>query len=251
MIPPHLNRMYCMPQFFTTGTDEEILSPPPSEDFEHLTQEEQNQYTHLEEETDENYEEFQKVRKEIRVSAAIHLPFSAEEAFEAFSNLERQATYSSWIKSVTYIEDEERQGDETSPVIEKRFSKCGMELKETKWVMGWRKFKFSWKSRVTTMERPHRIDWESTSGLQNMGSVRFEDIIRSSDEEDERDANGRVLKTRMTLSMKFIAPRIVASVLRRSDKISSLMEDKMLQPTLEKFSQVVSNDLQIADKIES
>ena len=101
------------------------------------------------------------------------------------------------------------------------------------------------------MERPHRIDWESTSGLQNMGSVRFEDIIRSSDEEDERDANGRVLKTRMTLSMKFIAPRIVASVLRRSDKISSLMEDKMLQPTLEKFSQVVSNDLQIADKIES
>lgn len=207
------------------------------DEFENLSED------YIQEIDDENDEEFKKARKEIVVSSKINLPFSAEEAFEAFSNLERQPSWSSWLKSVTYIDDKD---DST---VERRFSNCGMELKETKWVMGWKKFRFSWKSKVTTLNRPHRIDWESTSGLKNMGSVQFEDIIRGlDDEEEDRDENGYLIKTRMTLSMKFIAPRIVASALRRSDKISYLMEDKMLQPTLDKFSQVVAEELRIVDK---
>jgi hypothetical protein len=39
--------------------------------------------------------------------------------------------------------------------------------------------------------------------------------------------------------MKFIAPRIVASIMKRSDVISTFMEDKMLMPTLINFREIV------------
>jgi len=114
-------------------------------------------------------------------------------------------------------------------------------LRQTKWVMGWKKIRFSWKSKVTFMERPNRIHWESTSGLKNMGTIIFEE--QSSDDEiDNIEENYREveeIKTKMTLTLKFIAPRIVAGMMKRSDKIATFMEGQILQPTLIKFRDIV------------
>ena len=50
------------------------------------------------------------------------------------------------------------------------------------------------------------------------------------------------VNTEMMLEMKFIAPRIVAGMMRRSDAISGLMEDQMLEPTLTSFRRIVMED---------
>jgi uncharacterized membrane protein len=165
-------------------------------------------------------------KKEIVVSASINLPFSADVAFSAFADLPRQSSWSPWLHSVAYIEDEE---------LETEYTDCGIPLLETKWVMKWKKaFRFSWKSKVTKIERPNVIQWESTSGLRNMGRIVFTETFNGGDKAD--------VNTDMCLEMKFIAPRIVASLLKRSDAISSFMEDQMLTPTLVNFRDIILED---------
>ncbi len=165
-------------------------------------------------------------KKEIVVSSSIILPFDADAAFSAFADLPRQPSWSAWLHSVSYIENE---SSETT------YTDCGIPILETKWVMRWKKaFRFSWRSKVTKLERPHEIRWESTSGLKNMGRILFA--------EDESGADNNNAKTTMTLEMTFIAPRIVASILKRSDRISSFMEDQILAPTLVNFRNTVWED---------
>lgn len=180
-------------------------------------------------------------KKEIVVSSSINLPFSADVAFSAFADLPRQPSWSSWLHSVSYIENENPE-----------YTECGIPLQETKWVMRWKKARalsFSWKSRVTKFERPNCIEWESTSGLKNLGRITFIETegpkprrIMENDMSEEAVASTSKVNTEMILEMKFIAPRIVAGMMRRSDAISSLMEDQMLEPTMTSFRRIVMED---------
>ena len=174
-------------------------------------------------------------KKEISVSASIVLPFQADIAFSAFADLPRQPTWSNWLHSVDYIDDNDDNDKKQTNIPEID----GIPLRETKWVMRWKKaFRFSWNSRVTNIVRPSLIEWESTSGLQNMGKIEFTE--RNGNGNDNEDGTAGVgVATDMVLTMKFIAPRIVASMMRRSDVISTFMEEKMLMPTLTNFRQIV------------
>lgn len=173
-------------------------------------------------------EELDKLSKrEIVVSASINLPFSADVAFSAFADLTRQPSWSPWLYSVSYIEEK---------ASEITYTECGIPLLETKWVLQWKKaLRFSWKSKVRKFERPNMIQWESTSGLKNMGQIIFT-------EHGSNKSDGQDLNTDMLLEMKFVAPRVVASLMKRSDKISNFMENKMLNPTLANFRNVVMEE---------
>ena len=160
-------------------------------------------------------------KKEICVSASIDLPFDADIAFNAFVDLPRQPSWSSWLRSVTYNDDNDNS--------ELKYSSCGIPLRSTKWTIGFRGLKFSWNAQSTTIDRPTKIEWISTSGLKNQGQVLFEE-----NKDDDT--------TKMTLSMKFVAPRIVSSLFRRSSRISKFVEEKMLATTLQQFSEVVQEE---------
>jgi uncharacterized membrane protein len=187
---------------------------------------------------------------EIVVNASIDLPFAADVAFDVFSDLPRQPSWSSWLHSVSYIDDNYSKNDDNIAAIiaqeerEKRKTyflddKSDFidveKLRHTKWVMGWKKIRFSWKSKVTSMERPKCIQWESTSGLKNMGMITFE-------EQEDNTGNSSVLNTKMTLTLKFITPRIVARLTKRSDKVATFMKTQILRPTLRKFRDIVIVD---------
>jgi uncharacterized membrane protein len=134
---------------------------------------------------------------------------------------------------VEYLDEEDGNQEEVR-VID------GVTLRETKWVMQWKRaFRFSWKSRVTNIIRPSLIEWESTSGLRNMGKIQFTEQDFDLNSEGSGDGERTGAATEMVLTMKFIAPRIVASIMKRSDVISTFMEDKMLMPTLINFREIV------------
>ena len=173
-------------------------------------------------------------KKEIIASARVTLPFSASVAFDAFSNLPRQPSWSPWLKDVRYIDDEDDHNDDDT-AVETQPSVDGIPLRETQWTMGYRGFQFSWNAVSTRLERPYLIEWQSTSGLRNYGSVRFtEGATAASNGGDEDEPQ----QTEMVLSMKFIAPRVIAALFRRSNKIQDVMET-MLTGTLLGFRDVV------------
>ncbi len=216
--------------------------------------------------------------REILVSASIKLPFSADIAFDAFSDLPRQPSWSTWLHSISYIDDENNNND--SAEYQKQLRREEKEkrqydidnryhgkhsnnnddattttssyiinvnnLRQTKWVMGWKKIRYSWKSKVTFMERPKIIQWETTSGLKNMGTITFEkeNGSRSSSSADSGDdvSKGAESSTRMTLTMALIAPRIVAAMMKRSDKIAAFMTSQMLYPSLKNFRRIIMSD---------
>jgi len=153
------------------------------------------------------------LKRKIVVTASISLPFSAELAYDAYSQLPRQPSWSAWLRSVSYVDDNETK---------------------SKWVLGWSNLEFSWLSIGTKLERPNIIKWESVSGLKNMGSVQFVERV------DIRTLTG--VATNMTVTLTFVAPRVVASVLRRSKRVSSFMHDIILKPTLLTFREVVMEE---------
>mmetsp|Transcript_33176 Transcript_33176/g.39739 ORF Transcript_33176/g.39739 Transcript_33176/m.39739 type:complete len:301 (+) Transcript_33176:49-951(+) len=169
-------------------------------------------------------------QKEIMVSASVKLPFSAELAFDAFSDLPRQPSYSTWLNSCTYIDDEISE--------DVQYSQCGIPMRETKWVMGWKKIRYSWNSKVTRVERPYVIEWKSTSGLKNMGVIEFVEVDVDMNDENTEISSSDVV-TEMTMVMKFVAPTLVAKLFRRSAKISTFMERRIVTPTLLKFRDIV------------
>mmetsp|Transcript_18729 Transcript_18729/g.22469 ORF Transcript_18729/g.22469 Transcript_18729/m.22469 type:complete len:247 (-) Transcript_18729:387-1127(-) len=161
-------------------------------------------------------------KREIVVSTSLEMPFPPEVAFDAFSNLERQPSWSNWLKSVKYVDPAE--GDDG---VEVAFGS-----RETKWTVGFRGISFSWTSISTRLERPRLIEWESTSGMKNQGQVIFE-------------SNSEGTSTDMTLKMTFVTPRFAAAIFRRSGKIANFVENKMLKTTLVNFCDVVmAEDLQ-------
>jgi len=158
-------------------------------------------------------------KEEIVVTSTIELPFSAHTAFDAFSDLSRQPTWSHWLKSVQYI-----QGDDNA------------SLPTTKWTLGWKGFTFSWISRSTKLVRPHIIEWESISGLKNRGVVRFVELNQHHHTNNESKNH----KTEMSLTLIFITPKILSRLFNNSgNRIKSAIESNMIQHTLINFRDVV------------
>jgi len=167
-------------------------------------------------------------KKMISVSASVKLPFSAQLAFDAFSDLRRSPSWSSWLHSVVYIDIDPS---------EMKYSECGIPMRPTKWIMKIGKMQYSWDSEVNRLDPPYVIEWESTSGLKNMGVINFSETIVKAKGTSAGAYSG--VLTDMTIKFNFNTPRLVARVLRKSKRISAFMEHKILLPTLLKFREVV------------
>ena len=169
-------------------------------------------------------------KKKIECSASIDLPFSAEVAFAAFSDLTRQPSWCEYLHSVEYIglvnEDDEIASDDSS-------ADC-VPLRSTKWTVSVKGIRFSWTASDTRIILNKRIEWASNSGLKNVGSVVF--TPSSSDS-----------TTHMELCFTFVLPRVVSSLYRRLN-IRKYTEDVLLADMLRRFRDVVmEEDLQIAN----
>ena len=101
--------------------------------------------------TKEVVTENKKFKRELSVSTSLMMPFSADVAFDAFSNLPRQPTWSLWLRTVEYVDTLAEGTESRNP-------------REVKWTVGLRGFRFSWNSIYTRVERPRIIEWESYFG---------------------------------------------------------------------------------------
>ena len=142
----------------------------------------------------------------IQIESELKLPFSREVAYDAYSDLTRQPSWSSWLHSVDYIDDEKNN---------------------SKWTMKFLKVKYSWTAIALKNQRPCVIQWQSTSGLQNFGIVEF---IPSDDEN---------YPTLMTMKMAFVAPRAAAAVFRQSKFMTNFVREKMILDSMLTFRDVV------------
>mmetsp|Transcript_904 Transcript_904/g.1782 ORF Transcript_904/g.1782 Transcript_904/m.1782 type:complete len:238 (+) Transcript_904:118-831(+) len=150
----------------------------------------------------------------VAIESSLELPFSAEIAYDAYSNLPRQPSWSSWLHKVEYTDSSN---------------------KESLWTLKFLGFKYSWSAMSLKNERPHVIQWKSTSGLANFGTVVFE----SMDEE----------KTTMSLTMTLAAPRAVAALFRKSKRLPEFIKEKMIATSLDSFRDVVlQEDVVIVDE---
>merc|ERR1712238_437071 len=170
---------------------------------------------------------FKDERRVLSVSVSTDLPFSSSVAYDAFSDLPRSPSWMPWLRSVIYL-DESISNNVTAG------SNDGTSSRETKWTMQWKGFNFSWNAISTKQERPNLIEWESTSGIRNKGTVEF------IDKKDET--------CQMALTMSLVMPRLLIKLF---NKFPSLLEkffrDKMLADTLKRFRNVVmKEDLGIA-----
>ena len=164
-------------------------------------------------------------RKLIQVSSEIELPFSAEVAYEAYSDLTRQPSWSSWLESVVVLNDgsDSGGGSTDDPKV------------ESKWTLKIMGIRYSWTAEAVQNERPHTIRWKSVTGLRNEGIVRFHHSEGKSYDEGP---------TLMTLQMVFVTPRAVTSILRRSKRLSRFVEEQMIARSLQEFRDIVlENDV--------
>lgn len=154
--------------------------------------------------------------KRIDITSSIELPFPAEAAYDAFSDLRRQPSWSPWLRSVEYINDDGTVADEKT-------------TESSLWTLKMSGFKFSWTAIETKNERPNTIQWESTSGLKNFGTVRFEPMGDPSSP----------TRTLMTMNLSFVTPMVIAALFRRSKKVQSIVEEKMIRTSMASFRDVV------------
>jgi uncharacterized membrane protein len=144
----------------------------------------------------------------IEVSAAIELPFPKCVAFDAFSDLSRQSTFSPWLKSVEYIEGERNSVGS-----------------KTKWKLSYLGLRFTWHSISTLQDRTNGvIEWESITGLQNNGRVTFEELHNN--------------RTYMNMTMSFVVPKFAARLIG-PHKLGSIVEKRILENTVRNFRQIV------------
>ena len=158
--------------------------------------------------------------KVIQISSQIELPFSAEVAYEAYSDLPRQPSWSSWLESVVVLNNNNNNtidGDATPKV----------ESKWTSKIMG---IRYSWTAQAVRNDRPHTIQWRSVTGLRNEGIVHFYPL----------KGNGyHQGPTLMTLQMAFCTPKAVTALVKRSKRISKFVEEGMIAQSLQDFRDVV------------
>ena len=175
--------------------------------------------------SDDGGRETQKNQKRlIEIKSEIELPFSAEVAYDAYSDLPRQASWSSWLESVEVVGNKngnDGDGDDGSNNASKA---------ESLWTSKMFGIRYSWTAVAVKNERPHTIRWRSVTGLRNEGIVRFYK------KEGSAYNQGPTL---MTLRMAFVAPRAVSAMIRRSKKLSNYVEEKMIAQSLEGFRDIV------------
>ena len=148
-------------------------------------------------------------RNHIVVTSEMEMDIPIQVCFDAFSDLPRQPTWSPWLHSVSY--------DENNP-------------QETVWKMRYLGLPISWRSISTNNSRPHLIEWKSIKGLKNFGRVDFTQLSDQT--------------THMKLTLTFEVPRIAAHVLTQSSKTTRMVEDRMLRTTLVNFRNIVmENDM--------
>mmetsp|Transcript_21039 Transcript_21039/g.31166 ORF Transcript_21039/g.31166 Transcript_21039/m.31166 type:complete len:295 (-) Transcript_21039:102-986(-) len=179
-----------------------------------------------EEEVDD--ESLKNNKKKIECSASIMLPFSADVAFTAFSDLTRQPSWCKYLHSVEYIGlvNEDDDGTNDGDLLSQE-----VPLRSSKWTVGVKGLRFSWTASDTRIIRNKRIEWASTSGLRNIGSVVF--TPSSSNSSSQSDST-----THMELCFIFVLPRVVSSLYRRLN-IRKYTEDVMLADMLQRFRDVV------------
>ena len=105
-------------------------------------------------------------------------------------------------------------------------------LRVSQWTVTVRGLSFSWTANDTRITRPNLIEWESTSGLKNMGSVQFTQQTHNNSESSD-------IATEMQLRFTFITPRVISSLFRRSTKIQEYTEEILLGNMLKEFKNVV------------
>ncbi|KAL3810814.1 hypothetical protein ACHAXA_008829 [Cyclostephanos tholiformis] len=188
-------------------------------------------------------------------TASIALPFSEELAFDYFSDLTRQPSWCGYLHSVEYLDNDHDRGGRLDDDIldrDERDDDAHIPLRESRWTVGVRGLRFSWTARDTLIARPKRIEWESTSGLRNEGSVVFSPLgVGDVLDDDGTSSNIATMTTAttattttttstlMTLCFKFVAPRIVSSLFRRSGKLRKYTEEVLLRNMLTDFRDVV------------
>lgn len=164
-------------------------------------------------------------KRVISATVSTYLPFSTELAFDAFSDLRRQPSWSPWLRSVKYVDND--KGNDSMDIIERSTqNNKSLPLRETEWTIRVKGVSFRWRAISTLLERPNKIHWESISGIRNRGAVQFLET-----------ENGE--KCQMTLKMSFIMPRILVRLFRKSNLIKKFFEETMLGGMLKEFEQVV------------
>jgi uncharacterized membrane protein len=152
-------------------------------------------------------------KRAIVVQTSVEVPFSASVAFDAFSDFPRQAEFSPWLRKVEYLN--------LNP---------GTNMGETKWTMGYMGIVFSWNAFVTRIEYPNILEWKSTTGMPNFGRVDFSPV------------NDNDNRTNVTMTMTFVAPRLVAALFRRSSTLANTVQNQIIRTTLINFRDAVQKD---------
>lgn len=113
--------------------------------------------------------------------------------------------------------------------------------------MRFRGLSFSWTAICTKLDRPGgRIEWESTSGLKNFGKVIFEQLVvdhaatNNSAAGTATGTRGGESHAKITFCMTFVAPRVVASLFRRSNALANYVQDRMISDTLHNFRDIIA-----------
>ena len=95
------------------------------------------------------------------------------------------------------------------------------------------------------MVRPERIEWESTLGLKNVGSVVFAPLPGGGSSPPTAEVLSMLSKalTRMTLRFKFVGPHAVSGLFRRSGRLRKYTEDVLLGSMLSNFRDIVLSEV--------
>ncbi len=99
----------------------------------------------------------------------------------------------------------------------------------------------SWTAHDTRIDRPNHIEWESTSGLKNMGSVSF---LSQQGCNNSSSSSNDIIATKMTICFTFVAPRVVSRLFRRSGKLRKYTEEVLLGNMLSDFRDCLSKELE-------
>lgn len=163
------------------------------------------------------------IKRLIEIKSQVDLPFSADIAYDAYSNLPRQPSWSSWLDSVVFLDKNSKDGD----------SNRDNDMLASRWTMKFLGIKYSFEAIALRNERPWVMQWKSTTGLQNFGTVEFHPKPENPD------------TTTMKLTMAFVAPRPVSALFRKNTKIASYVERNLITKSLHDFRDVVvKTDLQ-------
>mmetsp|Transcript_7077 Transcript_7077/g.10327 ORF Transcript_7077/g.10327 Transcript_7077/m.10327 type:complete len:213 (-) Transcript_7077:26-664(-) len=149
-------------------------------------------------------------RNMVNCDTFIDLPFSADIAYNAFSDLRRQPSWSPFLQKVIYTD---------------------LFHRNSKWTMNMFGIKFGWTATCTRDRIRRVVKWESTSGTWNKGKVTF-----APSKERKKDA------CRMLVEIDAEAPKAVAALFAKSSAVQSFFENLLIKRALKGFGRVVYNN---------